>query len=187
MCDGKTTRHFDQTATRLARLGGNGCLYPSVVMYLSERHGHPEGRSGCRDGGVEHCGGRCVRVKDDGDPRDPRRNLLEQLQPFRIQRRIRRAEPGYVAAGPCEALNKALPDGIAHAHEDDRYRGRLLPQRRDHRRALCEDCVLRQPDQCCRIGLEESWIACSKAIIDPDILTLNPPETPQCLRKGCHV
>ena len=70
-------------------------------------------------------------------------DLLEQLKPFPDDRRVVRAEPGEVTAGPGEALNKAQPDGIGHQHENDRYRVRLPPQRRDRRYRGCEDCVRR--------------------------------------------
>jgi hypothetical protein len=49
----------------------------------------------------------------------------------------------------------------------------LLPQRRNCRRRAGEDCVRRQRDQFCRVSLEESWIVCSKAIVDVDILILD--------------
>jgi len=77
-----------------------------------------------------------------------------------------------------KALNKALADGIGHDCENDRYRVRLLPQRRDSRRGVCQNCVRREPDQFFRIGLVASWIVRSKAVIDLDILALDPPETP---------
>src|SRR5207245_2596978 len=80
---------------------------------------------------------RSVRVEDDGDPRDTRPDLLEQLQPFSHQRWVISAEPRDVAAWPREALNKALADGIAHAREDDRYRAHLLLRRRARRGARC--------------------------------------------------
>ena len=187
MCSVKTVRQTDQAASRLARLGGDGFLDRRVVVHRSKRHRHPEGRGGGLDRAVEQWGvRRGVRVEDDGDPRDTRRDLLEQLEPFSHQRRVVGAEPRDVAAGSREALNKAQPDGIGHEYENDRYRARLLPQRRDRRRGACENCVRRQADQFCRIGLEESRIARGKAVVDPDILALDPPETPERLRKGRH-
>src|SRR4029077_11814610 len=96
------------------------------------------------------------------------------------------AEPGEVAAGSREALNNALPDRVGLEYKNDRYRLRLLPHRRDRRRIACQNCVRLQADQFCRIGLEERWIARGKAIVDPDILPLGPPETSQRLCKGRH-
>ena len=116
MCNGKRVRQNDQAAARLARLSGDGFLDPRVVVHRSKRHRDPERQGGGFDLAVEQWGERRgVRVEDDGDPRDTRRDLFEQLQPFSHQRRVIGAEPRDVAAGPREALNKALPDGIAHA------------------------------------------------------------------------
>ena len=94
------------------------------------------------------------------------------------------AEPRDVAAGSREALHKALTDRIGHSYENDRYGACLLPQRRDRRRVACKNCVRRQGDQFRCIGLEERRIARSKAIVDPDILTLDPAQVFQRIRKG---
>jgi hypothetical protein len=59
-------------------------------------------------------------------------------------------------------------------------------QRHDRRRGAGEKCIRRETDEFCRVGLEESWIVRSKAVVDPDILPVDPPEPPQCLRKGSH-
>src|SRR5438874_8316140 len=112
---------------------------------------------------------RGVRVEDDADPREMRCDLLEQLQPFSHQCWVSGAEPGDVAAGVRETLNKALAYGIVHKWENDRYRARLPLQRRDPRCGVCQNCVWRQADQLCRISLVESWIVRGKAVIDPDI------------------
>jgi hypothetical protein len=58
--------------------------------------------------------------------------------------------------------------------------------RRDRWRCACENCILRQADQFSRVGFEETYIACGKAVVDPDIFALDPPETPQRIRKGRH-
>jgi hypothetical protein len=127
-----------------------------------------------------------VRVEDDGDPGDAWRDLLEQLQPFSVYRRVGHTKPCDIAAGPREALNKALADGIAHVYENDRYRACLLAQGPDSRRAVCQNCVRCQPDQFCRVGFVVRPIARGKAVVDPDILPLDPPETFQCLSKSHH-
>src|SRR6266851_10225824 len=128
MCKGKTLRQIDQAASRLARLNGDGFLDRRVVTHRSKRHRHSEGRRGGLDRTVVQWGERRgVRVEDDRDPRDTRRGLLEQLEPFPRQLRVVGAEPGDVAAGSREALNKAQLNGIDHVYENDRYRARLLP------------------------------------------------------------
>jgi hypothetical protein len=55
-------------------------------------------------------------------------------------------------------------------------------KRSDCRKGASENCVRRQRDQFRRIGLEESRIARGKAIVDLDILTVDPAETLQSLR-----
>jgi hypothetical protein len=87
---------------------------------------------------------RGVRVEDDGDARDTRRDLLEQLQPFSHQSWVIGAEPRDVAAGPCKTVNKTLADGIAYTCEDDRYRVRLVLQRSD-RRGRCNAATAGEP------------------------------------------
>src|SRR5215831_8505341 len=115
----KTVRQNDQAASWLACLRGDGCLYRRVVVNGSKRHRHPQG-PGDLDLAVERGGESGVRVEDDGDPRDARRGLPEQLEPFSYDRRVVGAEPRDVAAGSREALNEALPDGIRHDDEHDR-------------------------------------------------------------------
>src|SRR6266481_1150866 len=111
---GKRLGQTYQTASLLVRLGGDGFFDPSIVVHRGKRHGDPEGWCGLLDRAVVQWGDRQgVRVENHGDPRDIRRDLLEQLQPFCVERRVGRAEPSYVAAGPSEALNKALANGIA--------------------------------------------------------------------------
>jgi hypothetical protein len=48
-------------------------------------------------------------------------------------------------------------------------------------------CVWHQADQFCRIALGAPRIAGGRAVVYPDILTLDPPETRQRLRKSPHV
>jgi hypothetical protein len=88
--------------------------------------------------------------------------------------------------GVCEALNQSQPDGIGHEHDDDRYCFRLLSNRRDGLRGSHENHLWRQTDQFRRICLEERWITRGKAVVDPDILALDPPKAPKRLRKRVH-
>src|SRR6516225_2113717 len=181
----ETVRQTDHAASRLARQGGDSFFDPRVVVNRSKRHGHPERRAGGLDRAAEECDRRrSIRVENDGDPGDTRRDLLQQFEPFSHQRRVKGAEPGDIAAGSREALNKALSDGIGHPYENDWYCARLLPQRRDRRGRRCQDCVRRQADQLRGIGRRQSWIAGGKSVVDLDILALDPPETPEGLREG---
>jgi len=173
----KRIRHTDEAAARLARFGRDGRLDFSVVLYRSKRHRHPKGRGGL-ELAVQQWGESSVRVKENSDARDPRGDLFEQLKPFSYDRRVVGGEPCNVAAGSCEALNQAQSDRIGHDYENNRYCVRLLLQRRDRRRGAGENCVRRSADQFCRISPEASRIARGKAVVDLDILTLYPPETP---------
>src|SRR6516164_8049431 len=166
----KTVRQTDQAASGLARLGADGVLDRRIVMHRSKRHRYLEGRGGGLDRTVEQWSvRRGVRVEDDGDPRDTRGDLLEQLKPFPHHRRVKGDKSRDVAAGPREALNKAQLDGTAQ-YKDYRYCARLLPQRRDHRPGASKNYVRRQTDQFCRIGFEQGWVARGKAVVGPDIL-----------------
>ena len=71
-------------------------------------------------------GGVRLRIGQDGNPRDLRRDLLA-IGPLSHDRRVVDAEPRDIAAGAREALHKAQPDGIDHQYENDRYRARQLP------------------------------------------------------------
>src|SRR5438874_2349978 len=171
----------DQAASRLARLSSDGIFDRRVIAHRSKRDRYPKRRGGglyraTEQGDIWPGGG--VRVEDDGNPRDSRRDLLEQLQPFFENRRIVGAEPGDVAAGSREVLNNAQSNRIGHQNENDRYRASLLSQCCNWQNGVSENGVRRQADQFCGVGLEESWIANGEAVVDPDILTLDPPQTP---------
>src|SRR5262249_39829595 len=118
-----------------------------------------------------------VRVEDDGNPSDARRDHLQQLQPLPHDRRVPGAEPGDIASGARKALDKALPDGIGHEYTYNRDCACLLARDLNHRPGAREKCVRRQADQFCCIGFEESLITGGKAVIEPDILTLDPART----------
>src|SRR6516164_8675014 len=185
MRNGKAVGQTNHTAPRFMSRYGKGFLYLGLVVHRSKRNRHPERRGSIFDRAVEKFGVRLsVRVEDNGYPRDTGRDVLQQLEPFTDDRGTDAAKPCDVAAGPGEALNHAQPDGILHEHKHDRYRVRLLLHRVDRRRGACEDCVRRQADQLRRIGLEERWLTRGKPVVDPDVLTFDPSETPQRLRKG---
>jgi len=59
----------------------------------------------------------------------------------------------------------------------------LLSQRLDGRRVAREKYLRRQGDQLCRIGLIKGRIACGKAVVDLDILALDPTQLLQRTRE----
>ena len=54
------------------------------------------------------------------DAGEPRRDLLEQVEPFAADRELVHAEAGEVAAGLRQARNEALRNRIGDLHEHDR-------------------------------------------------------------------
>ena len=65
-------------------------------------------------------------MQNDRDPRECRRNLFEQLQPFSGHRQLEIGQARDIAARPCQALNEAAADRIGDLHENDGYRASLL-------------------------------------------------------------
>src|SRR5260370_34587070 len=86
-------------------------------------------------------GGLRLRVKDECDPQDARRNLLEHLEPFAAHLGLECREPGNVAARMCKTRDKAAFDGIEPQHEHDRYGPSRALQRRYYSCAIREDYV----------------------------------------------
>jgi hypothetical protein len=93
MCLRKTVRQTYQAATGLARLHGDGFLDRHVIVHWSRCHSNPQGPASGFDPTVEKCVGRGIRVEYGSDPRQARRDLLEQLQPFSQQGGVEGAEP----------------------------------------------------------------------------------------------
>src|SRR5215472_3830628 len=83
MCKSKTVGEADETRSWLGSLAGKSYLDRNVIADGAGRDRHREGWGGILDRAVEDCGVRLgVRVEDDGNPRDLRCDLLEQLKPF---------------------------------------------------------------------------------------------------------
>ena len=89
-----------------------------------------------------HCG-----IKPNGDPGDPRRNLLEQFQPLAGLRRFRNGETGNVAARSQEARDEAAANRIGNNPENDGDGARLLQQRCGGGGALRKNEVGRKRDK----------------------------------------
>ena len=76
--DVKHVRQSHQAASWLARLGSDGFLDPRIVVNRSEGRGYPEGRGSGLDCAVDVWGlGHGVRVEDDGNAGQVRRDFLE--------------------------------------------------------------------------------------------------------------
>jgi hypothetical protein len=62
-----------------------------------------------------------LRVVDERDPGDARRDLLERLKPLGSDRELEIDEAGDVAARTGQVRHQALPDRVGHLHEHDRH------------------------------------------------------------------
>ena len=71
---------------------------------------------------------------DRSDPRDDRRDLTQELEPFAAQRRFDIDEASEVAAGIGDVGDEAAADGIGDNGQDDRDGARLPLQRSGRRR-----------------------------------------------------
>jgi hypothetical protein len=83
--------------------------------------------------------GAVFRVEDDRDARDPRRDLLERLQPLGRDRELETGEAGEIAARMRQVRHETLADRIGHLREHDRDSVALLLQSGHHGRAVGQD------------------------------------------------
>ena len=91
-------------------------------------------------------------IPKDRRSRHARRDLLEQLQPFRAHAVFELSEAGRVAARPRQALDEAGADRIGDLHEHDRHGAGRLLQWPDGRAANGQDDVRRERDQFRRVS-----------------------------------
>jgi hypothetical protein len=85
--------------------------------------------------------GRSVRVENNRNTGNMRRNLLERFQPFCPNCKLEVGESGDIAARPRQVLRKSLSDWIGHLHEYDRDLPRMLLESGRHRRAVGQDHI----------------------------------------------
>src|SRR5262249_40377412 len=129
--DHESVRHHEKSAVRFACLCGNDGFKFGGIVDGCEYYLHCEGRSGSlkglqpKFGKCRHCG-----IEQNGDPGDPRRNLLEQFQPLAGLRRFRNGETGSVAAWSVEARDETTSDRIGNNPKNDGDGARFLEQRR---------------------------------------------------------
>src|SRR5215469_2644560 len=63
--------------------------------------------------------GRCLRIEQEGNAREVRGNLRQQLHPLSGHRGLEIGESGDVTAGMREAHDETLSDGVRYRHEYD--------------------------------------------------------------------
>src|SRR6478609_6373995 len=120
-------RHYRETAVRLAcQVGKDSLKFEYVANGCWDRLDANAGCSGFE--GVQPvfpvcC---CYWIVQHRHPRNPRRNLFEQLQPFAPQRALSYYETGCIAARTRKARDKTATDRIGNHRENDWDRARLL-------------------------------------------------------------
>ena len=124
------------------------------------------------DGELADSGGYSGIAKDRR-PGYARRNLLEQLQPFRAQTVFELHKAGGVAARPRQTIDDAGADWIRSEHEHDRYGASCLKQPL-HGPASRKYDVRREGGQFRRMVGNAVGIARAPAILDPHILPISP-------------
>src|SRR5262249_13304657 len=91
-----------------------------------------------------------------------------------------------IAAGLGETRYKTSGNRVEDLHEDDRYRPRLLQQRRQNGRAGGENDVRRERDQFCSIFADPHRVARGPTDVDLHVATLAPTELLKSLAKCCQ-
>src|SRR6516225_1141503 len=108
----------------------SGCARVNSAATMKGPRGsylHSEGRSSGFEGVQPILRiGRHRWVEQDGDPGNPGRDLLEQLQPLAAQRPLHHDETSRVTAGPREARDEAAADRIGNNRENDGDNARFL-------------------------------------------------------------
>ena len=106
--------------------------------------------------------------------RNARSDLFEQLQPFCAEAIFEHAKAGEVAAGPRQALDKAVANRIGDEHEHDRHSAGRLLQWNHGRSATGQDDVRCQGDQFRCISTTTLWITSGPAIVDVNVAPYGP-------------
>ena len=128
MADGDGVRDHQQTAIRLARESFDRMLdIGADAVHI----GFDEFQANCWRGGLDRIAVesriRVLGVRDDRGAAHARRDLLQQLQPFRPDGVFEIGKAGNIASRPSQTFDEARPYGIRNVDEDDRYGVRFLP------------------------------------------------------------
>src|SRR3990172_8185575 len=121
---------------------------------------------------------------DDGNTREPRNGLLEQLQAFDVCLSHHQGEPGDVAARPRKAGHVAAPERIRVAHEyDGNRRGRSLG-RPSVDGTRCDDDIDLEPGKFLRKFAHPFWLPLRPPVLDGEVSTLHVAQIAKPLTKG---
>ena len=177
----------DQAAIAGTRKGRDAALDLRRVAHVDRAHLHPERRRrGTDRAPLADPGGYCG-IPKDRNSRYARRDLLEQLQPFRAQAVIEQDKASGVAARPRQTIDIAGADGIGDAHEHDRHGACCLKQRNQGWRAKSQDDVGRKRDQFRRVFANLVGIPRGPAIVNLHVSAVGPTQLLQRLQERSDV
>jgi hypothetical protein len=163
--------------------GGDGPLDPGRVAYADRAHLDPERRRGDLDDAELGGAGRHRGIPEHRDAGHGRRDLFQQLQPFRGDAVLAGDEPGGVAAGSRQAVDETGGNRIADNREYDRDGAGRLQQRTHGRGAMRQDDVGRERGQLRRVPANFAGIAGGPARLDADVAANVPAQQRQPLQK----
>jgi hypothetical protein len=127
------------------------------------------------------------RIDEDGDVRQRRQRLLEQLEALRGELGEGEREAGDIAAGAGEALGPAFADRVAARQGDDRNRRRRLARGLARGLAAREDRVDAQAHQLRGRRRQQRGVAVRVAAFDDDVLPFDVAALAQALAKARFV
>src|SRR5262245_19697419 len=113
-------------------------------------------------------------LQQEGNEREFRGNVLEQLHPLAGHRGFEIGESGDVTAGTREARDKALADGVGYRHEYDWNVAGLPQYGCHHGTGVGHDHVGSQLDQFFGELPHKYRIVGSPAVLNPKVAALQP-------------
>jgi hypothetical protein len=125
-----------------------------------------------------------LRMHENGNPINPRRDVLQYLNPLATHLRFEMSKPGNVAARSRQTLDKAASDRVGHHDENDGRIGGKGLQLRQCRVAVTEDDVGRERRQRLRIFTHESQIAAGPACVDACRRAVRPTQALEPVKHG---
>ena len=175
----RAPRH-DQAAIGGARERRDGALDLASVTHADGTQFHAERRRHALDSSELSDPGAFVGIPNDRRSFHARRDLLEQLQPFRAEAVFIRHEAGDVSAGVRKALDETSADRIGNNSEHDRH-GAGGPVQRHNGIAAGQDDVRAECDQFRCVSTTALGIAGTPAVVDPHIAALGPAQLLQAI------
>ena len=148
----------------------------SGVAHVDGAHLHADRRRHILDDGELADPGGYGGISKDGHARHARRDLFEQLQPFRAQTIFELHEAGGVAARPRQAVDEAGADRIGDDPRTQSARCGSPVATVPRRRAAGHDDVRRERDQFRRVFANVVGIACGPARVDPHVAAVSPAQ-----------